>query len=334
MKKLLLLSFGTLALAISSCKNDLDVTDDYRETMVVYGLLNPTDTAQYIKINKAFLGRESAYNMAAVYDSSNYAPGVIDAVLQQWKNGNLMATFQLTPDSVIPKDAGVFSNPKQVLYKTTAPILQDGSDYVLKIINGESGKTVTASTPIIQPISVQVPLPSSNINLVGQTTFKAKWTTAVNGRLYNLVVRFKYQERFVYDTLQVADKYVDIGFVNVRANTLSGGDQLVQDLLKDNFFRTIKNSPGMDTSLLKERFFKSLEFRFSAAAEDFATYMDVASTTGSTFGDHPFFSNIVGDNTVGLFSSRFTYVVPNVGLNNITLDTLRYGQFTYNLRFQ
>jgi len=43
---------GTLLL--SACSTDLDVIGDYKETMIVYGLLDQAQDTQYVKINKAF----------------------------------------------------------------------------------------------------------------------------------------------------------------------------------------------------------------------------------------------------------------------------------------
>jgi hypothetical protein len=331
-KKIFLTLTALSALFLGSCKNDLDVIDDYHETMVVYGLLSPSDTAQYIKINKAFLGPNNAYIMAGVYDSFNYVNDELNAKLERYLNGSLVQTIQLYKDSVIPKDAGVFAYPGQVFYKTTTPILQDGSEYKLVVVNSSTDKIVSSTTNIIQNYSVTTPLSNSSINLVGPTVFKTKWKTAKYGRQFNVVVRMHYTERFVYDTLQVADKYIDLNFPDVRSGNLAGGENLEQEINPETFFRNIKNSPQMDANLMKERFFKSLEFRYSAAAEEFSTYMDVSNTSGSTFGDHPFYSNI--DGGVGLFSSRYVYSIKNIGMNTATKDSLRNGQFTYNLRFQ
>jgi hypothetical protein len=331
-KKILLSCTALSVLCLGSCKNDLDVVDDYRETMVVFGLLSPSDTAQYIKINKAFLGPDDAFVMAGVFDSNNYVNNEISARLERWLNGNMVETIQLYKDTVLPKDAGIFPYPGQIFYKTTQPILQDGSEYRLHVVNGESDKIVTSSTKILQNMTVVTPLTNATINLVAPTMFKAKWKTAANGRQFNLVVRMHYSERFVYDTLQVADKYIDLNFVDVRSTTLAGGEDLEQQISPENFFRNIKNSPQMDTSALKERFFKSLEFRFSGAAEEFATYMDVVQTTGSAFGDAPTYTNI--DGGIGLFSSRFTHSVKNINLTAATKDSLKNGQYTYNLRFK
>ena len=56
----------------TSCDDDFSINDKWKDITIVYGLLNNSDTAQYIKINKAFLGNGDVYEMAAVSDSIQY----------------------------------------------------------------------------------------------------------------------------------------------------------------------------------------------------------------------------------------------------------------------
>lgn len=273
--------------------------------------------------------------MAAVYDSSNYVHGEITAKLEKWTGGVMVQTIPLYKDSVIPKDGGLFSSPGQVLYKTTSTIQQDGSEYKLVIVNNLTGKQATASTPIVNSPTVFNPTSLTTINLVGVNPFKTKWYTSAGARIFNLTIRMHYTERYVNDTLQIANKFIDLAFTDVKTSSLhmTGPQELLEQIVESStFFRNIRNSPQMDASLSKERFFQSLEFRYSAAAEDFATYMDVAGTLSSSFGDHPSYTNI--DGGVGLFSSRVLRSVPNVNLNGPSRDSLKNGQFTYDLRFQ
>ena len=46
--------FVLAALTMTSCKPDVNLTSDYRDVTVVYGLLNPLDNYQYIKIYKGY----------------------------------------------------------------------------------------------------------------------------------------------------------------------------------------------------------------------------------------------------------------------------------------
>jgi len=54
---------------LASCETDLDINADWEEITIVYGILNPNDSIQYIKINKAFLGQGDPYEFAKVSDS-------------------------------------------------------------------------------------------------------------------------------------------------------------------------------------------------------------------------------------------------------------------------
>ncbi|MBK8876748.1 MAG: hypothetical protein IPN13_23830 [Bacteroidetes bacterium] len=45
------------SMLFSACDNDIDLLAPYKEIGVVYGLINPKDTVQYVRIQRAFLGR-------------------------------------------------------------------------------------------------------------------------------------------------------------------------------------------------------------------------------------------------------------------------------------
>ena len=53
-KKNLLYIFAATIVLFSACSTDLDVNGEWKETMIVYGLLDQAQPKQYIKINKAF----------------------------------------------------------------------------------------------------------------------------------------------------------------------------------------------------------------------------------------------------------------------------------------
>jgi len=329
MKKIIVALFFAVAV-LYSCKNDFDVNEDWKETMIVYGLLNPADTAQYIKINKAFLGEGNALVMAGEFDSLNYTQGEINAVLEQWNGTTLVQTIQLYLDTLIPKDTGVFASPDQNLYKTSVPIVQNGSIYKLKVLNERTGKVVTSETPVVQTVSVNTPTPNQTINIVGINPFKTKWTSAAEGRKYEVVVRFNYIEKLIFDTTQQQQKHVDVFLGTFTSNTLNGGEVLETTINPDAFYSTLGKVILPSNSV--NYYYFNLEFIYSVAAENFTVYMDIVSTQSATFGDPPLFTNIQGG--VGLFSSRYNKKVSNVKFSIASYDSLRYGQYTEQLGFQ
>ncbi len=320
-----------VALFYNSCSNDFEVNSDYTDNTTVYGLLNPADTIQYIRIGKAFLGEISAYEMAAEYDSLYYSVSKITVNIQRYLNGSPVGQpYILSYDTLKPKNEGIFSAPKQLLYRTNMPVLQDGSTYKLNILNSESGKIITSQTVIIGPISVTVPLQNQGINLVAISPFKTKYKTAKNGRLYNFTLRFKYREQFIFDTTQVANKYIDMVYGNSRSGSLDGGEEFSVTIEPTTFFNSIANKIAVNNNVIRR--FSSLEFRYSAAAEEFTTYMDVSQSQQAVFGANPVYTNIGGG--IGLFSSRLNHSVMGVMLNAVSMDSLRNGSITSQLNFQ
>ena len=108
--------FATLILAtsilFSACSTDFEVIGDWKETMVVYGLLDQAQDTQYIKINKAFLGEGNAFEYAMIKDSTQFVNS-LNVTLQRIKNGSVIATYTLTPDNTKPKDPGTFYSSDQ-----------------------------------------------------------------------------------------------------------------------------------------------------------------------------------------------------------------------------
>ena len=58
--KLISLIYLVFIVAIfNSCKNDLDALAPYKESIAVYGLIDPADSVNYIRVNRVFLGSGS-----------------------------------------------------------------------------------------------------------------------------------------------------------------------------------------------------------------------------------------------------------------------------------
>src|SRR5215203_7429778 len=89
MKNYILIFF--LALMLGSCSTDIETNAPWKETMVVYGFLNPNDAVQYIRISKAYLGEGNALIMAQEADSLYYGD-ILDVKLERFLNGNLLET--------------------------------------------------------------------------------------------------------------------------------------------------------------------------------------------------------------------------------------------------
>jgi len=62
-----------LVFLLSACDNELNVIEDRKDIPVVYGFLTASDTAQYIRLEKAFVDpTTSALDLAKIPDSLYY----------------------------------------------------------------------------------------------------------------------------------------------------------------------------------------------------------------------------------------------------------------------
>jgi len=312
-----------------SCSNKIDLLDNWKETMVVYGLLNQSDSIQYIQINKAYLGQGNALQMAQAYDSINYS-NQLSVKMEQWLNGNMVASYTLQRDSSISKDPGVFSYPKQVLYATNAVLDATGaSEYDLTITNTKTGKVVKGKTNLVQSVSFIYPSPNQPISLTNLVSpIRVRWPAANNGKLYQLTVRFHYSEKNKSTGVTVA-KYVDWLFSEEEVTDFTSGGEA--DFYGTDFYKFLRGCGQFSTSGEYIYYAGNLDFMLAIAAPDFATYMEVYQPSTSIVQEKPEFTNI--QNGIGLFSARLNISALNCPLTSFSLDSLYAGQYTAGLGF-
>ena len=333
------LTFGVclfgIAASFQSCKNDFDVNGPWKETMVVYGLLDPSDDIQYVKISKAFLGKGNAYDMAKVADSSNYAPGVIEANLEQYNPSNqLVKTIPLKLDSSVAKSSGTFATTPNYLYSTTEKLTQDGSYYALRVKNLSSGKEILSSTPIVGKISLISPFSTQSIDYITNynaskgVPAKVKWATAPGGKMYQLTIRFNYQE-VVRNTTDTLNKSLDWVFPVSISNYTDGSEEMVQELYGEEFFTFLASKIPVDHSL--RRFPGKLEYIVTMGAEELYNYTEINKPSTGIVQEKPLYTNIQGG--IGIFSSRSTQKSNLFKLNDKSLNELLTGPHTIDLDF-
>jgi len=322
MKKVLAL-LAVIAFVFHSCKSDFNLTAKWKEQMVIFCLLNQTDTMQYIRINKTFLGKGNAYQMAAVHDSMNYK-NLLNVKLEQWTigGGTLMGSYYIDTTSSLHQDTGIFANQTQVLYRVhTGSLLfpgylnklSDQYEYHLTVTNPLTGYTATGRTTLV--LSNGSSLPSGATGMVINSGVPITWSfyvtstlpytlkcmTGANARLYNTVLRFHYTE---YGTAGNFAKYADLNFGTFRTQTLDGGETMNTPIPWSTVTHFLASAMPDDPTVSK-RVMGKCELMVYAAGDEFNTYMEVNQPVSSITGDKPTYTNI--SNGIGLFSARYTF---------------------------
>ncbi|HEU4718244.1 MAG TPA: DUF4249 family protein [Bacteroidia bacterium] len=332
MKKFFL--FASLALFLSTCTTDVDLLDNWKETTVIYGLLNQADTMQYIRIQKAFLGPDNAYTMAQEFDSINYI-NQLDVRLEELYNGNVINSWPLYPDTISNKAPGIFSYPMQVVYAlhTGAPsFFNTAHQYHLVVKNNQTGNTADATTSLMSDFNMIAPQgPSISIVKINSNTMNSiSWGSCPKARIFQVGLTFHYSETDVNNnTVSKATPEWMLG--TVYTDSLSALDPQSTTFDPNDFYRFIANNIPQDPNVVsrKDEF---ITITVYAGGEALYTYMETNGASNSVVQDRPFYTNI--NNGLGIFSARYGKSKTNLTLTPLTIDTLAMGQFTCGLRFK
>jgi hypothetical protein len=182
----------------SSCTSDFSLTGDYKERALVYGLLDPNDNpnsslnpngvegnGHLFRIQKAFLGEESAFIMAQSPDSSYFNYEDLFVELIEYDGINETNRWVLDTVMISNKDTGIandgvidFFGPEQRLYKTKTDgglsenvNINPNLEYEITLKKRPGGITnmTLANMDSIEPIA------DSRVDVLDPSTFK--WNT-------------------------------------------------------------------------------------------------------------------------------------------------------------
>jgi len=154
--------FASLML-FSACDNDFDLVADKREIPVVYAIIDAVDTAQYFRVERAFIDESvSALDIAQNPDSLYYKDAVVtltrlstgEAWTMQEVDGNLEG---------YPRQDGIFATSPNILYKlrTEDITLEPLEEYKLTVDIGDDNPQIEATTTLIDPPFLPTPADGS-----------------------------------------------------------------------------------------------------------------------------------------------------------------------------
>ncbi len=340
-------------LFLLSCDDSFDINDEWSDITIIHGVLNQEDSVHYIKINKAFLGDASAYEMAKEADSIQYAEEVIVQLVEyviidpsyspydpyNWELSN-RAPISLQRTNEIPKDElssdgeeGIFGTEVNYLYKTDEN-LNGLYKYVLEVTVPGKGELISSETILINNLVVSYPPPNQPNFLVHLEGYRnpvaTKWKTATYGKIFEHVLRFHYEE--IVDDV-TTNKYIDIKYIsqiadNIRMPNEYEGVEMSQIVGGADFFANVGEKIEVKTGA--RRIALGLEFLFYVGGNNLNTYIAISGSAGGYGQSQPEYSNII--NGTGIFAARYTFDI-SANLSDQSKDSLAYGYYTKDLNF-
>ncbi|MBL7937213.1 MAG: hypothetical protein JNM51_15500 [Bacteroidia bacterium] len=319
--------------SLSSCKNDLDVLAPGEEKVSVYGILNPNESVQKIRINKVYLTSGDAISAGQDANQINYGPGELQVTLQRFNVGSNTPTLTtvgnttrkeivLTETVVVTSDGNF--NANQRIWQTTDKLYNSG-EYRLLIKNLNSGKEFSSSNTMIDSVrsyqskpfihnipnypghgqyvtTGSFPTPESGYidysNLVA--TQKIRFLSIPNAKLYNVILRFHYIDSLIAGGTNPG--YVDFNFPTQKSPSLKGGEPMEVSFLANEFYTNIGTEMAKKPSVsVKNRRSFYLEYIIKAGSETLNTFLQVNQPSNTIAQDKPYYTNINGG--VGIFAS-------------------------------
>jgi len=341
MKIRILSLFALISCFIIACESDFDLTTDWKEISVIYGMLNENDEAHYIRVHKAFLDENvSGADIALVADSA-YHEGEIQVDLIQLNPSGNDTRFTCTRVNAadegivmdpITADQGAFATEPFYLYKTTAELNNDRR-YRVEVLKNEE---VIANTEmgligeleIVNPNILIDPLPA--INLTATNAYRVRWRYAENGEIYDVNMIMTYKE-----ILSSGGEEIKQLVFPLARNKFPSGDEInfvatnpmevsvSQEFLLSHIAENIEVNPFVEREAL------SLDFEFLVGGEELrfaqesaAAQAGITSSQAVTIYTNVYQGDDQTEKAVGLFTSKFDSLMTDFPINNRTKDTL------------
>lgn len=334
---------------LPSCETDFDVSGDWKEIPVVYGILDKNDATHYIRINKAYLGDEDAFVMAQENDSINFSNLTVRLIELNATSGAAGDSFELELDTTYLEN-GIFGNPGnqlQKLWKTTET-LDASKNYRVRVTNNYTGNTVTSETPIVKAFSITQPSasPQSKISFIGNndaySSYSVKFPPAGNGKVYEVTIVFYYREvnLSTSDTTHhsiswkqsqyVADESESVIQINLEGENFFSYVGSVVDPIPANYKRLIGR--GLVDTEPDGNSDDHIDVFINVGGEELYNYIEINKPAASgVLLDKPVYTNI--ENGLGIFSSRTSNSVVNKSLSVKSVIELKAGPYTGTLGF-
>jgi hypothetical protein len=286
------------ALLLVSCEVEFSPNAEYKETPVIYCVLDQDDDTVWARVERCFLEEGNIYSFGSDASLLNYPQGSIKVELIAFRNGSENHRIALR-DTLRAHLSGPFADEPQPIYFATQP-LDSTCMYKLEVRRA-SDDSLMASTDsialILQLNSQLISRPANNTrfafsdNASGTAVCKIVWNPLANARRYQPIVRFFYGEDG--DT-----HYVDLKCAHVT----SGANITAYPL--ESFLNSLKNALQDDPN--PKEYLKYVEIYLTACDENLNVYINNVASGVSLNQTADTYTNVHGG--LGIFAARRTHL--------------------------
>jgi len=319
-----LFSAFSIIVILFSCNEQIELSGDFKETAIVYGLLDHSDSMHYVKITRAFIGPGNAVDIAQIEDSSYF--NSVYATIEELEGGTVTRMWVLSDTVIENKDTnGVFFAPTQrVYYFKTLPTtisnsgafgtvqtspdpqlssLNPNAQYRLNADINDGLFRVSATTDLVNGLTTNATSQNFTFKFASNPgEYKAQSVTISNtgnAHVVNAKIGINIAEYIGEDAVSQTIDWT-IGENDVMPNssiTFSAQGETFYNRVIDN----VINDP-----LIDQRNFLGFEVVMTGGSEDLYNYITVNQPSSSLAQTKPTYTNLEVTNdyrVIGIFSS-------------------------------
>ena len=322
---------------LAACERDFSVNAEYEDFPVVLGLLKTSENTHYIKVYKSFVTEHNAYDAAKDIHLYSYIDSVEVYMEERDAKDTLIRKILFDTTTEIPKDAGIFTFPTQILYKTDAK-LNPNYTYQLFVDNRFTKKRAYSQPiPLVGDVTITKPPAAAKLLNIGEGKFEIEYMPIKNAHLYEFSITFYYSETMKDHTTQQGKPIV---WIMGQQSAQSGSSGFVSYSVPKGsvIFQRIASGIANDENVVS-RHTDSLVLSVCSAGKDWYYYLLANRPSSGINQNRLDYSNISAYNmenkeekyALGVFSSR--EITSKMFIDFYSSDSLFYGKYTGHLKF-
>ena len=319
-----LFSAFSIIVILFSCNEQIELSGDFKETAIVYGLLDHSDSMHYVKITRAFIGPGNAVDIAQIEDSSYF--NSVYATIEELEGGTVTRTWVLSDTIIENKDTnGVFFAPTQkVYYFKTLPTtistsgafgtvqtspdpqlssLNPNAQYRLNADINDGLFRVSATTDLVNGLTTNATSQNFTFKFASNPgEYKAQSVTISNtgnAHVVNAKIGINIAEYIGEDAVSQTIDWT-IGENDVMPNS-----SITFSAQGETFYNRVIDNVTND-QLIDQRNFLGFEVVMTGGSEDLYNYITVNQPSSSLAQTKPTYTNLEVTNdyrVIGIFSS-------------------------------
>ncbi len=315
-----------LAMACSSCSNELDVLSEPVTEPVIFCVLGMQDSVYKVVLSKTFSGEQSAYEMAQDTAEIYYKNARI--TLEAWSQGYQIWETEFHPIQAT-RATGLFSSKPGYAYESSdvLPFNNEDSqviDYVRLVVKTPDREEPAYARipPYVRKPTISFPQPrEKKFNLCDTIVYYLKMHGSPR-RYYDLRCTFRYIE------YTDAPRHRSVEFI-IKQNLLFTDEPKILYLTPEVFFWKLAACFPPDTIAVDYRAVTTLDLHLCVGSETFKTYID----TYHSDNDNGLRMWNCFTGGIGVFALKNQTSLTNLEMDRWTKDSLANGSFTKHLKF-